>query len=120
MKYFLMMLLLLPLSLWAAWDVEVGLGIDGETWKIEHQKFEEGKEQVINMGTNYVLKMTILKSKIEEGLDIRYTLHEKKKEELILVTTGEDTVQKVLKKDIYAKGEEKQPNTIITLKFKNL
>jgi hypothetical protein len=119
MKYILMMLMLLPLNLWAAWDVELGLGIDGETWKIEHQKFEDGKEQSVNMG-NYILKMTIKKSKIETGLDVLYTLHEKKGVELILITKGDEVIEQKLKKDIYAKGEEKQPNTIITLKLKNL
>lgn len=119
MKYILMILMLIPLNLFAAWDVELGLGIDGETWKIEHQKFQEGKEETVNMG-NYVLKMTLKKSKHEKGLDILYTLHEKKGSDLVLITKGDETVEEKLKKDIYAKGEDTQPNAIITLKLKSL
>lgn len=121
MKIFLFLLLLLPLNLWATgWQVEVGLGIDGETWKLEREKFMDGKEQTLNMGKNYVLKLTIKKGTQDKSLEITYVLHEKKGDKLILVNKGDDVVEEVMSKDIYAKGEPNQPNSIITLKLKNL
>lgn len=117
MKVLILMLCLLPMSAFSAWQMEVGLGIDGETWKIEQSKFEEAKENIINMG-NYVLKMTLKKGTEPKSIDVVYTLHEKKGDNLTLVNKGEETIEEKLSSDIYAKGEKNQPNSIITLKLK--
>lgn len=117
MKALIMMLCLLPLSALASWNMEVGLGIDGETWKIEQAKFEEAKETTITFGT-YVLKMTLKKGTEPKSIDVAYTLHEKKGEALNLVNKGEEIIEEKPSSDIYAKGLPNQPHSIITLKLK--
>ncbi|MBA2404782.1 MAG: hypothetical protein H0V66_08425 [Bdellovibrionales bacterium] len=118
MKNLLLLLCFLPLSAFASWQVEVALGIDGETWKIDHAKFEESKETALTLG-RYLVKLTIKKSKEENGLDVTYVVQEKKGEQFILVNKGDDIIEIGQKSnEIYAKGEPKQPNSIITLKFK--
>lgn len=117
MKAFILMLCLLPLSSFAAWNMEVALGIDGETWKIEQAKFEEAKETEIKFGS-YILKMTLKKGDEPKSIDVAYTLHEKKGEALTLINKGEEIIEEKLSSDIYAKGMPNQPNSIITLKLK--
>lgn len=117
MKALLTLLCLLPLNVFSAWHMEVGLGIDGETWKIEQANFEEAKENTINIG-NYVLKMTLKKGTEPKSIDVVYSLLEKKGENLTLVNKGEETIEEKLSSDIYAKGEKNQPHSIITLKLK--
>lgn len=118
MRYLFILLCLLPLSSWASWQADLTLGVDGETMKADKQVFVEGKETVVSMG-NYLLKLTLKKTKIPKTLDIDYTVQEKKGQSLTLVNKGQDVVENELSKDIYAKGEPNQPNTIITIKFKS-
>ena len=118
MKLFILFCLCaLSTNLWASWNVEVALGIDGETWKIEREKFEDGKEKVLTMGS-YILKMTMKKSKEANYLDVNYTVHEKKGEKLTLINKGSELIDEKKNTDIYAKGEPSQPHSIITIKLK--
>lgn len=118
MKLLLLIILtILSLNTWAAWNLEVALGIDGETWKIERDKFEDGKESTFTMG-NYILKMTIKTSTEKHMLDVVYTVQEKKQGKLILINKGTDLIDERKPNDIYAKGEPSQPHSIITIKFK--
>lgn len=120
MKKLILILCLFSMSAFADWQVEVALGIDGQTWKIEHAKFVEGKETALTLG-NYAVKMTIKKSTQEKGLDVVYTIQEKKGEQLILIKKGDDIIEIGLPmNEIYAKGEPNQPNSIITLKLKKI
>lgn len=110
-------LFVLPLNLWANWNAEVSLGIDGETWKIERENFEDGKEKIFTMG-NYILKMTFKKTKEPQYLDVNYTVHEKKGTKLTLINKGSESLDEKKNTDIYAKGEPSQPHSIIAIKIK--
>lgn len=107
------------LNTYANWQVEVALGIDGETWKIEQAKFEDGKDQTLNIG-NYIVKMTIKRTKEEKVLSINYQVEEKKGDKNLLISKGEDLMEDRPKNDIFAKGEKGQPHTILSLKMKPL
>lgn len=115
---FFLLMLMFSLSSWANWHAEVALGIDGETWKIERETFQDGKEGTLDIG-NYVLKMTLKKTKEPNEVDLKYTVHEKKGEKLTLINKGQDTLNEKKTNDIYAKGEPGQPHSIITIKFQN-
>jgi hypothetical protein len=115
MRYFFILLCLLPFSSWANWKADLTLGVDGETMKAEKQVFVDGKETTVTMG-NYILKLTLKNTKVPKNIDIDYVVQEKKAQKLILVNKGQDVVENELSKDIFAKGEPNQPNTIITFK----
>lgn len=111
--------MLFSFSAFANWQVEVALGVDGQTWKIQNAKFEDGKETTLLI-SNYILKMTIKKSKVEKAIEVSYTVQEKKGDKIILLNKGEDMLEDRPANDIFAKGEPNQPNSIITLKMKPL
>ncbi len=117
MRFLLILICFYAFNVYANWQVEVALGIDGETWKIEHAKFEDGKEQSLNFGT-YLLKMSIKRTKEEKVLSVNYVIEEKKGDKKTLVAKGEDLMEDRPKNDIFAKGEKDQPHTIISLKMK--
>lgn len=117
MKIIALFLALVSFSAFACWKVEGTLGVDGETFKF-NQKFDHGKEYSFPMGT-FILNLTLNsgKGKIHT---VRYTILEKKGVKLNLVTKGDDEVTENTKKEIFAKGEENQPNTILTLNLKHI
>ncbi len=115
-KFFTVSLLMLNLNAFACWKVDGSLAVDGETWKI-NQKFEHNKEYIFPMGT-FILKLTIKPGKTQT---LVYVVQEKKGTNLTLVTKGEEEEIKVGEsRDIYAKGENSQPNSIITVKLTNI
>ena len=90
MKIFTLLMCLFSLNAFANWQMEVAFGVDGETWKIDHAKFVEAKETELSFG-NYVVKMTVKKGTTEDkGLDVSYSINEKKGEKLTLISKGED------------------------------
>lgn len=108
---------LLPLSVFANWTADVILGVDGATFKSQQVKFVSSKETSITL-SRYILKMTLKDSKEEEGLDVTYVLHEQKGKQQQLICKGDEVIEVgTSPTEIFAKGEPKQPNTIITLKF---
>jgi hypothetical protein len=118
MKALIALICLFSINAIAGWQTEVSLGIDGETWKIQQAHFTPDKEETLNFGS-YILKMTIKKSSQENGLDVIYSLLQKKGEKTLLITKGEDIIEEKSKSEIFAKGQPSQPHSIITLKFKN-
>ena len=107
---------MLSLNAFACLKVDGSLAIDGETWKI-NQKFEHNKEYIFPMGP-FILKMTIKPGKTQT---LNYVVQEKKGTSLILVTRGSENDLKISEsRDIYAKGEEGQPNSIITVELTNI
>lgn len=115
-KFFTAALLMLSLNAFACWKVDGSLAVDGETWKI-NQKFEHNKEYVFPMGT-FILKLLIKPGKTQT---LNYVVQEKKGTSLTLITQGsEDDIKVGESRDIYAKGEEGQPNSIITVKLTNI
>jgi hypothetical protein len=116
-KLFLMLLILASFSASACWKVEGALAIDGETWKI-NQKFDHHKEYAFPMGS-FILKLTLKPAK-ENDPTLVFTLHEKKGTTLNLVTKGEEKIKVGKTKDIYARGEQNQPHSIITIKLTHI
>jgi hypothetical protein len=116
-KFLTAALLLVSLNAYACWKVEGSLAVDGETWKI-NQKFEHNKEYILPMGP-FILKMLIKSGKKTQTLN--YVVQEKKGTVLSLVTQGtEDDIKVGESRDIYAKGEEGLPNSIIIVKLTNI
>lgn len=115
-KFLTIAFLTFSLNAFACWKVEGSLSVDGESWKL-NQKIEHNKEYIFPMGT-FILKMTVKPGKTQK---LVYVVQEKKGTTLTLVTKGEEEEIKVGEsRDIYAKGEEGQPNSIITVKLTNI
>jgi len=117
MKFLAIILVLFSFNAMACWKVDGSLGVDGETFKF-NQKFDHGKEYSFPMGS------FILNIKLDSGKDkthtVRYSIFEKKGTKLNLVTKGDDEITEEATKEIFAKGEENQPNTILTLKLNHI
>lgn len=118
MKLFLTLMCLLPLTVLASWQADISIAVDGETFKTENQKFEDGKESSMKVG-NYQLKLTLKKSKEPKLIDVVYHLQETKVAKVTIINKGQDIIEEKISNDIYAKGEPNQPHSIITIKFKN-
>jgi hypothetical protein len=117
-KIFILSLILLSFNAFACWKVDGSFAVDGETWKI-NQKFDHNQEYMFPMGP-FILKLTLKPGK-DKKQTLVYAVHEKKGTTLTLVTKGEEEAIKVNEsRDIYAKGEEGQPNSIITVKLTNI
>lgn len=110
----------MSMSALACWKIEGSVGIDGETYKL-NQKVDHDKEYIVPMGT-FIFKMTVSMSKENKKLkNMKYVMQEKKGTNLILVTSGEEEDIEVGKtKEIYAKGEEGQPHTVLTIKLSDI
>jgi hypothetical protein len=119
MKLLLLLLSLFSFQALADWESELTLGIDGETFKKEKVTFINAKETSLTLD-RFLLKMTLSKAKEEKSVMVKYSLHEKKGEKMTLVTKGEDELEDQPTNDIFAKGEKGQPNTILTLKMKQI
>lgn len=118
LKLLLIGLLIISTNAFACWKVEGTFSVDGETWKINN-KFEHNKEYIMPTG-NFILKLT-LKSQDKKKNTLLYVVHEKKGTTLALVTKGEEeNIEAGKEREIYARGEEGQPNSIITVKLTNI
>ncbi len=117
MKFLALLLALISFSAFACWKVEGTLGVDGETFTFK-QKLDHGKEYSFPMGT-FILNLTLNSGKAKSHT-VSYAVFKKKGVKLNLVTKGDDDVTEDTKKEIFAKGEKDQPNTILTLNLKNI
>lgn len=117
-KLFLGSLLLLSLNAFACWKVDGSFAVDGDTWKINN-KFDHGKEYSFPMGT-FILTLKVRTEK-DKSQTLVYKVQEKKGTNMTLVTEGEEEALKVGEsRDVYAKGKEGQPNSIITVKLTDI
>lgn len=117
-KLFILSLISFSLNALACWKVEGSFAVDGDTWKINN-KFNHGQEYSFPMGT-FILTMKI-KSEKDKTQTLVYKVQEKKGTTLTLVTEGEEEAIKVGEaRDVYAKGKEGQPNSIITVKLTDI
>lgn len=117
-KLFLASLLLISVNALACWKVDGSFAVDGDTWKINN-KFDHGKEYSFPMGT-FILTLKVRTEK-DKSQTLVYKVQEKKGTTLTLVTEGEEEALKVGEsRDVYAKGKEGQPNSIITVKLTNI
>lgn len=98
--------------------MEGSFAVDGETWKIDN-KIEHNKEHIFPAGT-FIVKLTV-KPQDKKLNTLSWVVHEKKGNSLVLVTKGdEEDIEAGKTREIYAKGEEGQPNSIIIVKLKEL
>lgn len=98
--------------------VEGKLAVDGQTWKFNQKMRGIGKENSFQVGP-YIIAMTFTYP--DKGYFVRYKIEEKKGTSLNLVTKGEeDEIELNQSRDIMARGVEGQPNSIITLKLKDI
>ncbi len=117
-KLFITFLVVFSFNALACWKVEGSFAVDGDTWKINN-KFDHGREYSFPMGT-FILTMKIRTEK-DKSQTLVYKVQEKKGTTLTLVTEGEEEAIKVGEsRDVYAKGKEGQPNSIITVKLTNI
>lgn len=116
-QIFIISSLLFSLSAFACWKAKGSFAVDGETWKLS-QKFEHNKTYSLPMGT-FILNLTV--KPLKGGMNnLVYTVHEKKGAKLTLVTQGEEEIKDNTDREIYAKGEEGQPNSIIIIKLNHI
>lgn len=112
------LILLVSFSAFPCWHFEGKLAVDGETFKV-NQKIVHGKDYSFPMG-NWILTLSATPIKGSKNNLVKYQVQEKKGTALTLVTKGEEEVKDGVEEDVYAKGEEGQPNTIITLRLKHI
>jgi len=117
MKYFLILLLFITNTALACWKAEGSFAVDGETFKFS-QKIDHNKEYKFP-GGNFILSMTVTPDGKEMN-NLQYKIEEKKGLKLILVTHGTEELKPKKKTDIFAKGEDGQPNSIITINLVNI
>lgn len=114
LKKFFPFLVFFSLNASACLRIEGSVSLDGEIWKISNK---------ITQGKNYLLPLGdfIFKYKIEDKQTFTYSIHERRESSLVLITKGDEENIEVGKiREIYAKGEEGHPHSIITIKLINL
>jgi phosphopentomutase len=114
LKFLFVLFMTFPALACSGFNVEGKLAVDGQTWKFA-RKFHLGSEEKIPAGP-YIISMTFTYPEI--GYRVRYKIEEKKGTTLTTVTNGDDDELELGKtRDIMAKGEQGQPNSIITIKL---
>lgn len=117
-KILVLSLLTFSFNAFACWQVDGSLAVDGETFKF-NQKIEHKKEYLFPLG-NFILRFTLYQVD-KNNSTMKYVVEEKKNLKLQLITKGEEeNIKENVKRDIFAKGEEGQPNSIITVKLRNI
>lgn len=109
--------LLLALPSFACWRAEGKFAVDGETFKFG-QKIDHNKEYKFP-NSNFILSITVKPMSKSMSL-VTYKIEEKKGLKLVLVTVGEEEVKNDKQSDIFAKGEDGQPNSIISIKLNKI
>lgn len=110
-------ILLLALPSFACWRAHGNFAVDGETFKFD-QKIDHDKEYKFP-NSNFILTLTV-KPMSKTMSNLTYKIEEKKGLKLLLVTQGEEEIKNEKQSDIFAKGEEGQPNSIITIKLNKI
>lgn len=114
-----LLLIIFALPAFACFNISGKLGVDGETYKID-QKVDLGKDYSVPMGS-FIFGFKVLTHEKEKNKFLFvYKLQERKAKSLETVTQGEEEIDQVRSHEIFAKGEEKQPNSIITIKLKDI
>jgi len=112
-----LLFILFSSSAWACWSLDLKLAIDGDVFKIQH-KTDHDKDYTQALGP-YILNFKLKKDQ-NKSINFIYRLDEKKNQKLVLITQGEEEISLGVNKEIYAKGEENQPHSIITLKLNSI
>jgi hypothetical protein len=110
--------LLFSINAFPCWIAEGTFTTDGEVWKF-NQKIEHNKEYIIPAGEFAVHLVLVEKNKKPDIL--KYEIKQKKGLKLELISKGEEEELELNKvRDIFAKGEEGKPNSIITIKLSKI
>lgn len=118
LKFILLILISFPALACTVLHVEGNLSVDGQSWKFSRKMRGLGKEDSIPVGP-YILSMTLTHP--DKAYLVRYKVEEKKGTTLSLVTKGEEEdVEMNKSREIFARGETSQPNSIITIKLKDI
>ncbi len=118
-KTFCALLVLLSLPTWACWSLQGSYAVDGQSWKFSN-KVDHHQDYLFSTGP-YHIKIRLEPGEIKKSLTVTYEIHERKADKLILVTKGEEEeVIPSRQTEIFAKGEAGQPNTILTLRLRNI
>ncbi len=118
LKFILLAFISFPALACSNLFVEGSLAVDGQTWKFGHKLRGIGKEDSFQAGP-YLIAMTYVYP--DTGYVVRYKVEEKKGTTLTLITKGEeDEIELNKTREIMAKGETGQPNSIIILKLKDI
>jgi hypothetical protein len=116
-SFLILFLITLSSTAFGCWSLSGSFSIDGETWKI-HNKLEHNQDYILPAG-NFILKLSIQKP--TKGINtLSYLLHEKKGTRLIVVSKGREDFETDKLVNFFLKGEEGQPNSIITMKLTNI
>lgn len=117
LKFIFLFLFSFPAFACLGVNVDGKLAVDGQTWKM-NQNLTFGREHSFRMGT-FILSMTVSHSKTD--FLVKYKVEEKKGNKLVMITYGEEgEIDLNTPRDIMAKGLEGQPNSIITLKLRDI
>jgi hypothetical protein len=110
-------LLLSSFDAFSCWNAKGSFSTDGETWEF-NQRFEHNKEYILPF-RDFLLHLTLV-AKNKKPHFLHYEIKQKKGLKISLVSKGlEEDIQLDQPRDIYAKGETGQPNSIITIKLSN-
>lgn len=117
LKFIFLFLVSFPALACLGVNIDGKLAVDGETYKF-NRTVKLAHEEIIPAGP-YIISVTVTHP--EGGLLMKYKVEEKKGTTLTLITKGEEEEIEVgTSRDIMAKGEPKQPNSIITVKLKDI
>jgi hypothetical protein len=117
MKLMIVFLFLFSFQAIACWELKGSIAVDGETFTIQ-QKVNHAKDYSFPIG-NFIFNLKIMAGKAKAHT-LTYSLLEKKQAKLILVTNGEEEIFEKKTKEIFAKGESGQPNSILTFDLNHI
>jgi hypothetical protein len=112
-------LVLLSLPTLACLRIEGKVGVDGQTYKLD-QKLDLNQEYNMAMGSFLFAFRLGPDPKVMNQYIFKYRLEERKNNKLVKVSEGDEEVGTTRSHEIFAKGEEGQPNSIITVKFSEI
>lgn len=117
LKYLLAFFISFPALACLGVNIDGKLAVDGQTYKF-NRTVKLAQEDLIPAGP-YIISVTVTHP--EDGLFMKYKVEEKKGTTLTLITKGEEEEIEIGKaRDIMAKGEPNQPNSIMTIKLKDI
>lgn len=110
--------LLFSINAFSCWIAEGSFSTDGEVWKF-NQKLEHNKEYIIPAG-EFAVHLVLIEKNLKPDI-LKYEIKKKKGLRLEVISKGEEEDLELNKaRDIFAKGEEGKPNSIITIKLSKI
>lgn len=114
--FWVLLCLVFTIEAFACLQVEGTFSVDGEDLKIA-QKAELGKEYA-HPFQGFILSFTIHPDpKSSKAFNLKYKVEERTEKSLDMVSMGVEEISMGQKRQIYAKGLEKKPNTILDIQL---